>query len=166
MKLFRYLLIIFLSMVIAFSCQEHNTPEIGYAAPDFTVHNLEGQQIKLSDFKGKNVLLHFWSDYCTECRREFTSMKRSYEKVNDEDDFIFLWINSGQSKSHVQSINNEYDVKFLMMVDEYASAAKLYGVTGLPTTFFIAKDGKIIEIHHGWLTEDYIDQKIKSAKNL
>lgn len=130
--------------------------EVGKPAPDFTVTDLQDKPVKLSDYRGKLVFLHFWADWCSECRAEFPRIEHAYEALKNDSEIAIISVNAGQSKYHVEDFKEEFGLTFPMLVDEYAKSAKLYQVEGIPTTFVIDPNGKIADIHVGWITEKYI----------
>jgi len=154
MKSFTFLGALFLLLVFLIGCG--TKIEVGKPAPDFTVTDLQDKPVKLSDYRGKLIFLHFWADWCSECRAEFPRIERAYEALKNDTGFVILSVNAGQSKYHVEDFKEEFGLMFPMLVDEYAKSAKLYQVEGIPTTFVIDQNGTIVDIHVGWITEKYI----------
>ena len=115
----------------------------------------------MSDFRGKLIFLHFWADWCSECRAEFPRIEKAFETLQGDTDFVILSVNAGQSKYHVEDFKEEFHIRFPMLVDEYAKSAKLYNIKGLPTTLIIDPNGNIVDIHVGWITEKYIIEGIQ-----
>ncbi len=151
--------IITLFLMMMMGCGDR-MPEIGEQAPDFLLNDVNGREVSLNDYKGKIVLLHFWGDWCSECRSEFPVMQNSYEKFGDMAQAEILCVNVGQSKYHVEDFQIEFNVTFPMLVDEYAKTAKRYKIKGIPTTFVLSREGVILEVYVGWLTEQYIFDRI------
>ena len=154
MKISWFLLPLFLLVLLLPGCG--NKIEVGKKAPDFTVTDLQGNSVHLSDFRGKLIFLHFWADWCSQCRAEFPRIEKAYEALKNDTSFVILSVNAGQSKYHVEDFKEEFGIQFPMLVDEYARAAKLYNIKGLPTTLIIDPNGTIVDIHVGWITEKYI----------
>ena len=116
--------------------------KVGEAAPDFSLDTLDGKTVKLSDFRGKPVVLNFWASWCTPCRKEFPMLKDAYAAgkgkwslvgVNTQD----LVESDGRNFAKAQGATwpNGFDADL--------AVKKGYGVTGLPETFFIDQDGII-----------------------
>ena len=120
----------------------------GKLAPDFTDTKIDGKPMKLSDLRGKVVLLDFWASWCGPCRRENPNVVKLYEKYN-KDGFTVMSVSLDQDKAKWQSAiaadglvwpNHVSDLK------GWASATgKMYQVTGIPFTVLIDKEGKIIK---------------------
>lgn len=159
LKKFSEAVIITLILMFFQGCGDR-MPEIGEQAPDFILNDVDGRKVSLNDFKGKLVFLHFWGDWCSECRSEFPVMQTAYEQFGDERKAEILCVNVGQSKYHVEDFKIEYNVTFTMLVDEYAKTAKRYKIKGIPTTFVLSPEGVVLEIYVGWLTERYIFDRI------
>jgi thiol-disulfide isomerase/thioredoxin len=118
------------------------TEEKGSEAPDFTVHDLEGNAHKLSDFRGKPVLLNFWASWCGPCQMEMPDFQEKYRELEGE--VIFLMINMTTGGETVQSaweFIREKGYTFPVFYDTKGSAANAYSVYSLPTTFFIDAQG-------------------------
>ena len=147
-----YLMLFTLSLL---SCsQQKDVQELGNARP-FELYDTDSVSYALTNYRSKLVLVHFWADWCSHCRQEFPKIQRAYEKLKPQG-FEILAVNSGQSREHIVEIKENYNLTFPLLVDEEAKTAEIYGVTGLPTSFFIDGTGKIREKHIGWLDEEQI----------
>lgn len=113
-------------------------------AEEFTLQNMDEEEIKLSDFKGKVVLLNFWATWCPPCIREMPSMEHLQQQVNAED-FKVIAVNQMEVPDDVFAFTGqlEIDPTFEILFDQNSDVSKMYGVKGLPTTYLIDKDGKI-----------------------
>lgn len=112
--------------------------------PDFTVYDLEGNPVKLSDFRGKPVVLNFWSSRCGPCKREMPDFETAYAQYGENIHFVMLNVTDG-SWDTVESasqfiLDNGYT--FPVYYDTDNVAAYLFGVSALPTTFFIDAEGQ------------------------
>lgn len=121
------------------------------AAQDFSLYNLENKKVKLSDFKGKVVILDFWATWCGPCIRSFPAMESLVNKYKNDEDVQFLFINTAQKESDYKSIvsdfikknNYSFNVLFDEMNDWNKRIAKLYEVEALPTKIIIDRNGDI-----------------------
>ena len=160
----KLILLILLSSMLC-NCDKKENPLLGQIAYDFSLINNYDQQQKLSDFKDKNIMLHFWADWCASCREEFYTLQNVYDSVKDKDATV-IGINVGQTKEHVQELIDEYAVTFTMLRDEDKSIAEKYHVVGLPMNYFITKSGQIHKVVTGWMDKEKILEVFKQMENL
>ncbi len=111
-----------------------------FAAPDFTLQGDDGKAHRLSDYRGKVVLLNFWATWCPPCRYEMPSMERVHRKVRAEN-IVILAVNVGESEDTVFEFTGKYPVTFQLLLDTDGTVIKNYPVIGLPTTFVIDPRG-------------------------
>jgi peroxiredoxin len=137
-------------------------PVEGSKAPDFTLLDLNGKQHKLSDYKGKTVMVNFWGTWCPPCKDEMPAIQHQFDK-RDKQNVEFLALNLGESKITVQSFVDQYKITFPILLDDNEATRKRYGVSQYPTTFFITPDGKISKIMIGEMTEAYIEKTLASV---
>ena len=135
------------------------------AAPDFTVLDYEGNEVKLSDYKGKPVVLNFWATWCYYCRLEMPDFNEAYEKYPDVQ---FLMVNATDGVQETISSAKEYinkeNYKFDIFFDTKADAVNSYYITGFPSTFFIDKDGNLITRASGMLNMETLEKGINMIK--
>jgi peroxiredoxin len=144
-----------LLLLLIMSCEKKENPLVGQNAFDFALMNVEGQLQKLNDFKGQNIMLHFWADWCASCREEFYTLQNVYDSIKDNNATV-IGVNVGQEKEHVKELIDEYDVTFTMLRDENKEITEKYHVVGLPMNYFITKSGKIHKVITGWMDKDKI----------
>jgi len=113
-------------------------------APDFTLEDMDEIKHKLTDYRGKVVLLNFWATWCPPCRREMPSMERLYQK-HKNNKFTVIAINQMETADHVFAFTGqlEVDPTFTMLFDTDSKVSQAYRVQGLPTTFLIDKKGRV-----------------------
>ncbi|MBX9851190.1 MAG: TlpA family protein disulfide reductase [Cytophagaceae bacterium] len=125
-------------------------PGIGEAAPDITLTNPNGKQVSLSSYRGKVVLLDFWASWCGPCRGENPNVVRVYQKYKDKGFTVFS-VSLDQAKDKwLAAIDADkliWDSHVSDLKGWNSAAAKLYGVKGIPQTFLLDKDGKIIAMN-------------------
>lgn len=112
-------------------------------APDFTLPGVTEIEIKLSDYRGKIILLNFWATFCVPCRLEMPSLQALSEKYHNENvEIIAISVDEGREKSVRKWIKkNNLDFPIAL---EGQSAGKVYEVSALPVTFIIGKKGQLI----------------------
>ncbi len=113
-------------------------------APEFTLPNIDGQKIHLSDFRGKVILINFWASWCPPCVREIPSMERLYRKLKG-DKFAVLALNQMEDEDQVFTFTAQLALEptFTILFDSKSQVANQYDVRGLPTTYLIDKKGRI-----------------------
>lgn len=112
-------------------------------APDFVLKDLKGKEVKLSDYKGKTVLLVFSTTWCPYCRAEIPRLKKYYSQYKGKD-FEILNIDIQESKEKVSSFASKHKLPYKVLLDSDGKVARAYGVRGVPTKILISKDGKIL----------------------
>ncbi len=112
-------------------------------APDFSLPGVTDEEIKLSDYKGKIILLNFWATFCVPCRLEMPSLQALSEKYhNDDVEIIAISVDHGREKSVKKWIKkNKLDFPIAL---EGQEAGNIYEVSALPVTFIIGKQGQLI----------------------
>ena len=112
-------------------------------APDFTVYDLNGNPVKLSDYRGKPVVLNFWSSRCGPCQMEMPDFQKAYEDLGEEIHFIMVNVTDGSwdTVDSASAFIAENNYTFPVFYDTDISAASAYGVSSLPTTYFIDAEG-------------------------
>jgi peroxiredoxin len=136
-------------------------PQIGDKAPDFTLVDMNGQPHKLSEFKGKPVLINFWGTFCPPCKEEMPALQRQYDQWKQQG-VVFLEVNLDTNKITVQSFLDQYKLTMPVLLDTKEVVRKDYGVLEYPTTFFIGENGKIVFKKIGGMQESYIQETLKS----
>ncbi|MCX5751318.1 MAG: redoxin domain-containing protein [Candidatus Saganbacteria bacterium] len=112
-------------------------------AADFTLPDLSGKVVHLSDYKGKVVFLNFWASWCPPCRREMPSMQALHDNFKDKNFAILAVAMDRDGKQAVSPFLEENGYTFKVLLDPSAKAGNLYHVMAYPTTFIINKKGEI-----------------------
>lgn len=128
--------------------------EIGKKAPNFTLTNLQGETVQLSDYRGSGVLLNFWASWCDPCVNEMPLLNETYQRLPGVE---ILAVNMGEAKEKASQFADRYHLKFPILLDQQSDVKKRYKIGGLPATFLIDDKGHIVEKISGELdSSDYI----------
>ena len=134
---------------------------------DGTFTSMDGKPIKISDWKDKVVILDFWATWCGPCRKSFPAMQRLYEKYKDHPNVQFAIVNvwersDDRTKTVRDFLAQNTNLTFPMFFDLEDATVSKYGVTGIPTKFFLGRDGRIQFKEVGYLPDE---QFIEEATN-
>ncbi|MGF6354803.1 peroxiredoxin [Paenibacillus sp. 4624] len=135
------------------SGSEHSNPILaGAKAPDFTAVNSKGEQVQLSDYRGKAVMINFWASWCTPCVREMPLVHEVAQQNQNSVETLF--VNVGESKGTINEFMKSHQFDFPVIIDATGKVSKLYRINGLPATMVIDQGGHFSHILLGELTED------------
>lgn len=140
-------------VVVAWVGRESYRPIItGAEAPDFVATDLSGAQRRLSDYRGKVVLVNVWATWCAPCREEMPSMERLYQALKDPDfEILAVSIDAragendeyGRPGGDLRAFAGEMGLTFPILHDPAGTIQRTYQTTGVPETFLIGRDGII-----------------------
>ncbi len=156
--------VLFLLVSIAFTLltgMAKRPPLIGGLVPQFQLETLSGSPAKISDYRGKVILLNFWASWCTPCKAEMPEIQAAYESFKDKD-FVVLGINFGEKPKEAEKLVKEMGLTFPILLDREVEVAERHQVVSLPVTFFIDPKGIIKErVFGGTLTKKDIEAAIQ-----
>ena len=131
-------------------------------APDFTVTDAAGNEVKLSDFRGKGVVLNFWASWCGPCKSEMPHFQEAYETYGE--DLHFLMVNMstafGDTQADAEKLLADNGYTFPVYFDTGAQCAYGYGISGIPVTIFIDKDGNLVSSKTGMISLPDLERRI------
>ena len=135
----------------------------GEMAPDFELTTLAGDPVKLSDYKGKKVILNFWATWCPPCRAEMPDMQKYYEEQAQGEDVEILAVNLTTADKGMDAINafiEEFGLTFPVPMDTEGDIGELYQAAAIPTSYMIDTEGrvqnKIVGPMNEQMMEDFI----------
>lgn len=136
--------------------QERPTPEQativkeGMVAPDFELTMFDGSVVKLSELKGKVVLLNFWATWCPPCRAELARVEKDIIEKFKGEEFVFLPVSRGEKREVVAAFREKMGYTFPMGLDAENAIYPKYAQTYIPRNFLIGKDGKVVVASVGY----------------
>jgi cytochrome c biogenesis protein CcmG, thiol:disulfide interchange protein DsbE len=130
---------VFFCALLVAGCEKEESWQIGTRAPRISVLDLNDKTVKLSEFRGRVVVLRFWASGCKECIAGMPAMDR-YSKGREKD-LAMLAVNMGNSKEFVAAFAKGLQISYPMLLDPALIASKKFGVRAIPTTFFIDRKG-------------------------
>ncbi len=130
------------------------------AAQDFGLPNLRGDHVKLSDYRGKVVFLNIWATWCPPCREEMPSMESLYQRLKGRDFEILAVSIDRDGEKVVRPFAAKYGLTFPVLLDPDSKTYRLYGLTGVPESFIVDKNGSVIHKIIGpqdWMKKEWLD---------
>ncbi|MCW8919780.1 MAG: TlpA family protein disulfide reductase [Gammaproteobacteria bacterium] len=112
-------------------------------APDFTLRDADGESYRLSALRGQPVIVNFWATWCPPCREEMPSMQRAWESLQPQG-VVLLAINVGESADTIFQFTGNTQLDFPILLDEDGTVSEAWPLKGLPTTFVIDPQGRIV----------------------
>jgi peroxiredoxin len=129
------------SLVAAGACVTPQSPPV--PAPDFDLTDLAGKSIRLSDFRGRPVLVDFWATWCDPCRESIPSYEKLFAKRRDSG-FTVVGIDEDDAATDVDAFAKANAIPYPLMRDPKRVAFESFGVRGLPTAFLVDADGRVV----------------------
>ena len=142
-----------------------STQNTNPVAPDFTLKDLNGNDVKLSDYKGKIVILNFWAVWCKYCLVEMPDFNELNKELEKENEVVILAINSQESPNKVKEYLSSSNIDLKVLLDQDGAVTQTYGITGFPTTFFIDKDGTLVTYISGMTDKKTLLEYISKIKS-
>jgi len=134
----------------------------GNLAPDFELKTLDGESMKLSDYRGKRIILNMWATWCPPCRAEMPDMQDFYE-ANQDKGIIILGVNLTSSEKQPENIAkfiDEFGLTFPVVLDEKNSVADRYQVVSIPTSYMIDSRGVIQQKIIGPMNKEMMEELV------
>ena len=132
------------------------------AAPDVNIVDAEGNAVKLSDFRGKGVVLNFWASDCGYCIAEMPHFQAAFEEYGEDVHFLMVNMSEafGDSREDAAKVLADGGYTFPVYYDDFAECAYGYGINAIPVTVFIDKDGNIVSYKTGMMNEADLQRRI------
>ena len=116
-------------------------------ARDIILRDLDDQAVNLSNYKGKPVILFFWTTWCPYCRVELRKLNQQYSQMA-KDGIVILGVNVSESENKVQRFFKGYPLNFKILLDRFGLLADEYDLMGVPTYVFLDKTGRVVSQTH------------------
>jgi peroxiredoxin len=131
-------------------------------APDFTLHTMNGPNLRLAEQRGRVVMVNFWATWCGPCREEMPQLNRLYQKYKGAG-FVLLGVNVDDDTRKAADVAGKLGVTFPVLLDTDKTVSKLYDLSTMPSTVLIDRDGKVRYVHRGYLNgyEDNYEKQIR-----
>lgn len=122
-------------------------------APDFKITSFEGQTIRLSELKGKVVVINFWASWCPPCRDEAPFLERTWRQYKDRG-VVFIGVDYVDTESAAKEYIKQYNITYFNGTDLQSEISQKYRIKGVPETYFVGKDGNLYGNSLGPITKD------------
>lgn len=156
----RIKILVFIAVLFfAAGCASSGAIEIGKDAPDFTLSDINGKQVSLSDFKGKVIILDFFASWCPPCRQEVPDFVELQKRYGNGDFTVIgvALVNTNEAKDFA----DQFGINYPVLVDD-GKVSSLYGpIRSIPTTFILDKSGKIVKLYIGFRPKDVFEKDVK-----
>ncbi len=126
--------------------------KIGKAAPEFTLTTFNNETVKLSDLRGKQVLINFWASWCTECNGEAQIIQKVWQELQTEDSIVFLGVDFSDTEKEARQFIQENGITYVNGPDLRSKISGLYNVTGVPETYLVDDQGNLQKVKVGPFT--------------
>ncbi len=150
---------------ISKEAKEEMAPEVGLEkgnlAPDFELETVDGETVKLSDYRGEKVMLNFWATWCPPCRAEMPDMQKFHEEHHEG---VILAVNLTETENSPRNVDkflDEYGITFTVLADKNTTVGNIYKAQALPTSYLIDSEGKIHNIAVGPLNYELMVQEFE-----
>lgn len=135
--------------------------KIGYKAPEFELIGLNGGKYSLAELKGKPVVLNFWASWCDPCKLEAPHLVELYEQHQEQLEIYAINLTENDRIEDIKQFVKTYHLNFPILLDSNGEAAKKYRVLAIPTSFFVNKEGIIVDQIIGIADEKTLGDKFE-----
>lgn len=137
---------------------------IGRKAPEFLADSINGKPVSLSNYPESPIILNFWASWCPPCRDETPHFEKIW-RLYKEKDVVVIGINVQDDLNSANEYISEFDVTFVNGMDKNGRIMVDYGVTGLPVTFFLDREGMIIGRWVGSIGASSLESRVEALEN-
>ncbi|PGT79591.1 TlpA disulfide reductase family protein [Bacillus sp. AFS040349] len=137
------------------------SPQVNFKAPLFTLIGLDGKEYSLDSARGTPIVINFWASWCGPCKLEAPELVELYEKYQGKVEVYAINMTGSDMVKEAKQFAEDYGFKFPVLLDKGDMISTKYRVTAIPTTFFINKEGIIVDILTGYGGSELLAQKFK-----
>lgn len=130
-------------------------------APDFSLSTINGEILKLSDFKGKVIILDFWAMRCPPCRKEIPDFIKLYNKYKDKE-LVIIGVSLDRDLDRLKTFCHDMGINYPIVIGTRELTETYGGIMYIPTTFVIDKNGNIVNKHIGFTEKEVFEEEIKA----
>lgn len=130
-------------------------------APDFALKSIEGKTVKLSDYKGKVVIIDFWATWCPPCRKGIPDLISIQKDFKDDLVIIGISLDGEKTIKDVPGFVKSYGINYPIVYGDEKVVAAYGGIEGIPTAFIVDKEGNVVDQHVGLVPIETYVNKIK-----
>lgn len=151
--------------LIVLSCSVSAGVSAGSEAPVFTLTSVSEREYRLSDFRGRPVIINFFTTWCGPCREEMPALQKMFAQYRRQG-LVLLAVDLGDDPEEVSRFRKELELRFPLLLDPRSKVGNQYGVMSYPRTFFIDTDGVVRKTIVGAMTQEVIEAEIKNLLEL
>ena len=142
--------------------QPPETTEPDYSAPDFTMLDMDGNEVTLASFFGKPIILNFWASWCGPCKSEMPDIQKFYEQYGEEIHFLIVNCTDGSRETveTAKAFLADTGYTFPVYFDTTSMGGYTYGASSIPLTYFIDADGHLMAYYMGAMSESILQQGV------
>ena len=142
---------------------QHHAPAVGAKAPTFTLRRLEGNgEVSLASYRGKPVVLNFWASWCEPCKAEAAVLERDWTSYRDRG-VVFLGVDYHDLASDARRFVSAHSLTFPMLDDGSGKVTGSYGISQVPETYVLNKEGRVVAHLAGPITDPSFAGEFRSA---
>ena len=137
-------------------------PQVGMAAPDFLLETIDGGELRLSGQQGHPIVLNFWATWCAPCRWEMPQFISVQDRLEAEG-LLVIAVNLQEGVDVIRPYAEDFGIDFPIVLDRNGSVADKYSLLGVPTSYFIDRDGVIRSVFHGPFLNELPEANVQGA---
>jgi peroxiredoxin len=148
-----FILLIVCTLTFALASPPASAIEQGQTAPEIELADFQGRQVKLSELRGKVIIVDFWASWCGPCRDSFPVFERLNKTYRDRG-LVVLGVNVDNDPAAAQKFLKDTPVSFTVLADSSKKVAKAYAPPTMPSSYLVDRTGKVRSVHAGFKASD------------